>query len=186
MKRVLVVLLLLSWAVCGFAAPHYAFRDLPEAVLLGDVGRTSIALEFSEGRFSGSIVGSLAPRLDVVANVSSLSLFEPEVRFLVVRDLLPLNVVIELNPQNVSLVSTLFLGPVHVDFGRTWGATSARWGFVQYAFHQSVSILVGLEEGDGHLGAILGFRIYPGRSRLWGLSFLLTRDGAKLTVGGTL
>jgi hypothetical protein len=186
MKMGLVILLALSWSVCGSAAPHVAFQDLPEAILGGDAGRTSLACELSLQGWRGSITRSLSPRIDVSASTSPRNLFDLEARVLVVKNLLPLNVVVALGWQRLSLISTLFLGPVHVNYGRTWGDEAVRWGYLQHAFHQTMSLVLGLEQRNDTLGTILGLRIHPGRTRLWGASLLVTTTGARLTVGGTL
>ena len=186
MKTRLVVILVLSWSICGFAAPHIAFRDLPEAILGGDVGGASLACELSLQGWRGSITRNLSPRIDVSASMSAQNMFDLDVRVLVVKNLLPLNVVVALSSQRLSLISTLFLGPVHVNYGRTWGEEGVRWGYLQHAFHQTMSILIGLEQRNDAIGAILGLRIHPGRTRLWGASLLVTSRGARLTVGGPL
>lgn len=186
MKLGLLVVILLPWAACGAAYPHVAFHDLPEAVLGGVPGLTSVAAELAPRVWRVSITRSLTPRLDVVAAASSLNLFDLEARVLVVKELLPLNVAVGASLERISLVSTLFLGPVHVSYGRTWEETSVRWGVVQHAFHQTMTLLIGLEERGGTLGAILGLRVHPGQTRLWGASVLVTQGGVRLTIGGTL
>ena len=186
MKIRLVILLALLWSICGSAAPHVAFRDLPEAILGGEVGGTSLACELSLQGWRGSITRNLSPRIDVSASMSVQNLFDLEARLLVVKDRLPLNVAVALSSHRLSLISTLFLGPVHVNYGRSWGEESVRWGYLQHAFHQTMSLLIGLEQRSDALGAILGLRIHPGRTRLWGASLLMTPGGVRLTVGGTL
>ncbi|MFC2077636.1 hypothetical protein ACFLTM_02380 [Candidatus Bipolaricaulota bacterium] len=186
MKLGLLVVILLLWAACGAASPHVAFHDLPEAILGGVPGLTSVAVELAPDGWRASITRSLTPRFDVVASVSPIRLFALEGRVLVVKDLLPLNVAVGLSLERISLDSTLFLGPVHVSYGRTWEETSVRRGVVQHAFHQAMTILIGLEERGGSLGVILGLRIHTGQTRLWGASARVTQDGFRLTIGGTL
>lgn len=186
MKRASILLLLLAWAGCASAAPHVAFFDVPEAIVLGDPGRSSVALAVTTDGWSTSITRSLSSRLDVTVTTNAQTLFAPSARLLVVRDLLPLNVMTEIGVERITLASTLFLGPVHVGFGRRWGTSASRWGIVQHAFCQTATLLLGLDERFGSLGPILGLRLHPGSTRLWGLSAIVTRDGLRLTLGGTL
>lgn len=186
MKLGLLVVILLPCVAFGASYPHLAFHDVSEAILGGVPGLTSVAVELAPDGWRASITRSLTSRVDVVVAVSPVDLFALEGRVLVVKDLLPLNVVVGLSLERISLASTLFLGPVHVSYGRTWEETSVRWGLVQHAFHQAMTILIGLEERGESLGVILGLRIHPGQTRLWGASVRVTQDGFRLTIGGTL
>jgi len=184
MKLGVLMAVLLLWSTLVLGGPHVAFQDLPEAVLLGDPGRVSMFLRLASGDWSGQITGSLSSRLDLAATVHAANLFDPKIRLLLVRDLLPLNVLIEGSLHRVSWVATLFLGPVHFNLGRTWGETKTRWGYVQYAFHQSMTLILGLDKQGGVLRPILGLRVHPGRTRLWGASLVVTRGGLRIAVGG--
>lgn len=186
MKLGLLLAILLSPAAWGSVYPCVAFHDLPEGILGGIPGGTSVAVSLSEGTWRASIARSLTRRLDVVAFASPADLFDLEARVLVVRDLLPLNVVATIGIRRISVISTLFLGPVHVSYGRTWGDSEARWGFVQHAFHQTMTLVLGLERRDGGLGPILGLRVHPGETRLWGASLIATQSGFRLSIGGAL
>jgi hypothetical protein len=186
MKLAASILALVSVSICAVPHPHYGLRDLPEAVLLGDPGHVSFSLAAASDGWKATLDGSLSPRVDVSISVAPRSLFDPELRLLLVRDLLPLNVVVAAGLDRISFVATLFLGPVRVGFGRVYKTIGERWATVQHAFSQRGAILLGVDERSGRIGAILGIRIHPGRTRLWGVSLVVTRDGARLTIGGTL
>jgi len=186
MKVVLVLMALVASSISAWAAPHVAFFDLPGAIVVGEAGRVTGALSAGTGGPTGSVVASLGRRVDLAMAASASSLFDPELRLLVVRDLLPLNVLLSMGCDRVAFAATLFLGPVHVSFGRRWDSAPTRWATVEHAFSQRGTIVLGLDERSNALGAILGVRVFPGRTRLWGLSFLVTRDGIRVTMGGVL
>jgi len=185
-KRTVLVLALLAYAACAVAAPSVAFRDSPEGILGGVPGGTSIAAGVSGRAWSASITRTLTPRLELTWTARPADLFDLEARALVVEGLLPLNVVVGVARRRVALECTLLLGPVHLNYGRSWGGRESRWGYVQYAFDQRLTLLVGLDASDGALGAILGVRVHPGQTRLWGASLLLIGGEIRVAVGGTL
>jgi len=177
MRRMLLLLIFLAaWIPSGSLAqaggPHYAFRDLPIGLVLGDPGALSMSLHLSPEGWGGAITGSVAERIDVSFHVTPGNLFEPELRLQVVRDLLPLQVAIALRPTDATFATTLLLGPVDLSLGRSWepswmaaGSGGGRWLFAQWAASQSLAILVGIDVvdrvGDPHddWGPILGLRL---------------------------
>jgi len=184
-KLALLVLTLLPCVAASAAYPSIAFGGLPEAIVGGDPGGTSFALAVSDGTWRASITRSLARRLDVTATATAGDLFDLTARVLVVKDLLPLHVAVDIGLDRVSLLATLLLGPVHVDYGRTWGATDARFGYVQYAPSQTVTILIGLDTSDDRCRAIVGVRVHPARTRRWGASLVVVDGALRFAIGGT-
>ena len=187
--RLVVTIVVLAAAAVGWTspangAPHYAFRDLPEAIVLGDLGRTSFAVWADEEGVGGSVTRSLGSRLDLVMRVAEDDLFRLRARVLIVRDLLPLNVLVAFDADRIALSSTLFLGPVHLSVGRAWGSIPERWAFLQYAPQDTLCVLIGLGECAGRLAATLGLRFFPGQTGLWGVSIATVHGRARLTVGG--
>lgn len=180
--------LLVAAASCA-ASPNVALRDLPEACPIGDPGRILTALEFTATGCLTRVIGSLTSRFDIACSIETDDLFDVEARLCLVRDLLPLQVSAWVRLDRLSLVSTLLLGPVHVNYGRSW--TSAlggrqRWGYVQYAFNQRLTLLLGAEQSGERLGPIFGLRIQPGEARLWGVSVIFAVDSLRITIGGVL
>jgi len=204
MRRMLLLLIFLAaWIPSGSLAqaggPHYAFRDLPIGLVLGDPGALSMSLHLSPEGWGGAITGSVAERIDVSFHVTPGNLFEPELRLQVVRDLLPLQVAIALRPTDATFATTLLLGPVDLSLGRSWepswmaaGSGGGRWLFAQWAASQSLAILVGIDVvdrvGDPHddWGPILGLRLSSTENGLLGSSILFSGGVLRLTIGGTL
>ena len=186
LKLALLLLTLLPCAVCSAAYPSVAFGDLAEAIVVGAPGETSFSLAVSNGTWQASITRSLARRLDVTATAAPDDLFDLGARVLVVKDLLPLHVAVDISLDRVSLFATLLLGPVHVDYGRTWGTTDARFGYVQYAPSQTLTILIGLRTTNDRPRAIVGVRVHPVTARLWGASLVVIDGALRFAIGGTL
>ena len=186
MKGVVLAMTLVACSIGAAATPQVAFHDLPEAILIGSPGLVSAVVSLSATGWRGAVVGSLTSRVDVAFGIDGGSPFDPELRLLVVKDLLPLNAAVFVGFDRITLASALLLGPVHLDYGRTWGEAARRWAYVQYAYNQRLTTLIGLEEVSGALGPILGLRLHPGEVRTWGLSLLFTQTGLRLSIGGLL
>jgi hypothetical protein len=178
--------LLLVVSAAASAQPGYAFHDLPTAVVHSDPGRTSLSFRVREVGWEASIARAVTARLEISATASPDHLFDLEARFLVIKDLLPLNVAVDGAAGRVRLLATLYLGPVHIDAGRTWGRGPCRWGTVQLSAHPALCLLVGLEERIGRVAPIAAIRWYPGKAGLWGISVLIRREGLEILVGGTM
>jgi len=181
---IVVLAAAVGWTSPANGAPHYAYRDLPEAIVLGDLGRTSFAAWVNEAGVGGSVTRSLGSRLDLVMRVAAGDPFDLQARVLIVRDLLPLNVLVAFDADRIALSSTLFLGPVHLNVGRAWGSIPERWAFLQYAPQDTLCVLIGLGQRAGRLTATLGLRFFPGQTGLWGISIATVQGRARLTVGG--
>ena len=182
----LCLVLVLSCTAGANSFPHIAFHDLPEGILGGVPGGTSVICGRSQAGWWATITRTITPRLDVTYTARSEDLFDLAARALLVKELWPLNVVVGLSSEAISMECTLLLGPVHIDYGRTWGANDVRWGYIQHAFDQTVTLLAGIEMHEGVVCALLGIRIHPGAQRLWGASLLIVGREIRLAVGGTL
>jgi len=117
---------------------------------------------------------------------SEESLFDPYLKLAVVRDLIPVNASIQLGLDRWLVLSTWRLGPVQVDWGRAWGQPAGRWAVATFSAFSWGSVIVGVEAIGGAIRSVIGVRIYPGRSRMWGISLIGNGSGVQLTVGGTL
>jgi len=186
MKGTVLAIVLVGCTACGAATPQIALHDLPSAVPIGSPGIVSATVSLATTDWRAIVVGSLTSRVDVAFRVDAETPFDPELRLLVVRDLLPLNVAVVAGLDRIALASTLRLGPVHLAYGRLWGETERRWAYTQYAFDQRVTSLIGLEESAGALGPILGLRLHPGERRTWGLSLVFASGRLRLSIGGLL
>ena len=186
MKCTVLVIVLVGCTVCAAATPQIAFHDLPSAVPIGSPGIVSARASLSTTGWNVAVTGSLTSRVDVAFRVDAETPFDPELRLLLVRDLLPVNVAVIAGLDRITLATTLRLGPVHLAYGRSWGEIERRWAYTQYAFDQRVTSLLGLEESGGALEPILGLRLHPGEERTWGLSLIFDGESIRLSIGGLL
>jgi len=195
---VIVLGVLLSHALGVYAVgPGFAFRDLPNGLTLGHPGLLSASLHLTSSGWRGAISGSLAEWVDVGFAASSESLFDPELRLQLIRDLLPLQAALAFRPTEATFAATLLLGPVDLTLGRDWKLVRARaqsgesrWLYAQWAASQSLTVLVGLthqgEDSGRSWGAILGLRLSSPKDGLRGASIIYRNGSLSLAIGGIL
>ena len=130
----------------------------------------------------------VAQRIGVAASAGTSEPFSLDVEVVLVETLVPLFVAATLGTDGIGVVSTLFFGPVRIDWGRTWGKASGRWGSVQLAANPFFSMLVGVERkrsGD-RVEPYAGARVFPSGHGLWEIGLSVRSDGIRLSVGGAL
>jgi len=124
---------------------------------------------------------SLLPRLDIAARIAAESPFALEARALIARDLLPLQISTSVGPGYVSLRATLLLGPVHIDYGRSWGLDTPRWGAVTLSANAWMALFAGWEALTGPL---VGIRIFPSGTASWEVALIFCDGRIGLGIGG--
>jgi len=147
-------------------------------------GATRIDLTCSEGGVAGRIVRVVTPRIDVegLATGSSLDL---GIRVVVVDHLVPLFVAATLSGDGPGVLATLFLGPVRLDAGRTWGDRARRWGRLELSVRPWLAMAVGVE-GFARARPFAHFRLFPAAHGLWDVAIHLDGTGPSLSIGGVL
>jgi len=125
----------------------------------------------------------VAPRLEIVAEASASELFDVQASVLIVRDLHPSSVVVRLATHRVSLLSSVFLGPVGLDFGRTWGSGAARWAGLWFAPHPQLTLGLGIEEKGGRIGPEIAFRWRPACAPHGWIAFRAGSGGPAVSIG---
>lgn len=138
------------------------------------------------GRSSGTgwqvhVQRSLLPRLDIAARITPQSPFALEARALIVKDLLPLQVSTSVGPGYVSLHAAVLLGPVHIDYGRTWGLDNQLWGAVTLSANARMALFAGWEIRTGPLA---GVRIFPSGTALWEVTLIFCDGRVGVGIGG--
>lgn len=106
------------------------------------------------------------------------------VKAVLVKKLVPLFVAVTLGTDGIGIVSTLFFGPVQIDWGRTWGETPRRWGTVQLSARPHLSMLFGVERSGNRFEPFLGVRVFPSGHGLWEIGVSGRPAGIRLSVGG--
>ena len=135
---------------------------------------------------TAQVARGVARRIEVSALSSSADLFDLGVKVVLVEDLAPLFVAATLGTDGIGVVSTLFFGPVWIDWGRTWGEGACRWGSAHLSAGPRLSVFVGVEATEAVVGPFAGVRIFPGGHGLREIGASVRRDGIRLSVGGVL
>ena len=177
----LVALSLLVVGSIGALAQASAFEDR-EASIPWTEGRTCVAVEMGSDGFESVVRHSMTRRieLNVFAGEQSIS---PGARILVIRDLHPLSVAVDLAADRLSLLSSLFFGPIGVDIGRAWGREAGRWASVWFAPHPELTLGLGVEEANGQVAPEIGLRWRPAGVPGWSIGFRVGRGGPSVSIG---
>lgn len=128
----------------------------------------------------------LTPRIAVGASADTVGALDLEAKVVVLENLAPIFLAAVLGTDGIGLLSTLFFGPVQVDWGRRWGGTPGRWGSAQLAASPYLSMLIGVEAVGSGIEPFLGFRIFPLGSTQWEIGLSARRDRFCLSIGGVL
>ena len=175
--------LVISFVVC--ANPHQLFLDFPIAESIGDPGTTACRLDLSLSRGLSLDVGrAITDRVDIWMRTTPSDLFSLNVRALLVDHAGPLCVSLDYSKSGITLLSSLSLGPVQVDWGRVFGHEHKRWVTITASANQWYSLLFGVEyETDWvPIGAL---RIFPRRGA-WALSLYYREGRWGASIGGAL
>ena len=129
---------------------------------------------------------TLTPRIEATATSCPSDLFDLSVKIVLLKNLVPLFVAATLGTDGIGVVSTLFFGPVQVDWGRLWGQGARRWGSVQLSARPRLSMFVGLDAFGTAVEPFAGVRIFPSGHGLWEIDVSVRPDGIRLSAGGVL
>ncbi len=186
MKRVGLLAVILLWTVGGVAQSEYILRSGYDAFTLGTPGETAVAGSRTGQGWAFSLTRAVLDRVDVTAHISGDSLFGLGVRAVLVRDLLPLRVAVEVQPEAFSIMGTVLLGPVRAEFGRVWAVSPQRWALLRYGVSEALSVTVGVVVVGERVGPHMEWTVYPDLSRSLGVSIALGVAGFRLSIGGLL
>jgi len=163
--------------------PRHEFLDLPVGTTLGKVGSSSLAAFWDGEKGSFRISRSLDARLDITVLVTEEDLFSLGARFNVLQETGLLYVTCDVEAGTLRMIAGLPLGPVRLDWARTFGGDGERWILTTASFAEDWALVLGLEYG-GEAGTrpILGVRLLPG----FGLSAFIGMSGSELllSLGG--
>ena len=182
MKWLTVDLFLL--VCCSLSAlPQAAvFEDIEASIPWVD-GRTRIAVISGSNGAQATVRCAIAPWLEIVGASGPTNPCALEAKVLLVRDLRPLSVAAELAIDRISLLSSLFFGPVGADIGRTWGLRPARWAIAWLAPHPQLSMAVGVGEIGDRVAPVIGIRWRPGWAPRWVIALRVDSTGPTLSIG---
>jgi hypothetical protein len=132
------------------------------------------------------VVRGVTRRIEVSASSSCADPCDLDIKVVLVKDLVPLFVAATLGTDGIGVVSTLFFGPVRIDWGRTWGTGACRWGSVHLSARPRLSMFIGVEATETAAEPFAGVRIFPSGHGLWEIEGSVRGDGFRLSVGGAL
>ncbi|MCX6093669.1 MAG: hypothetical protein NTY63_02445 [Candidatus Bipolaricaulota bacterium] len=184
MKSAIALLLLCAAGPAVLGTPAGIPVEPPAVLVQGDAGLTSFAASFSFCDAEFVISRSLCDRLDVAAVVTLECPFDPRLRVLLIRDLVPLRVEAEFGMGRALLLSSLRLGPVRLDAARCWGRDAGGWCVLRLAARPDVSFVAGVRLGAGSCVPLAGFSWRPSARALWSLTALFDGTGPRIAVGG--
>ena len=177
-------LLAFSLAVIGSigALAQASVFEGREASIPWTEGRACISIAGSRHGFKGVVRHSMTRRIELAVFAGTQSV-TPGARILIIRDLHPLSAAVDLAADRISLLASLFFGPVGVDIGRSWGREPGRWASVWFAPHPQLTLGLGVEEADGRVAPEIGFRWRPAGVPGWSIGFHVGRGGPSVSIG---
>ena len=178
-----VMIILLALSTVAFSYPKHAFLDLPVAVSLGNPGRSYIQIRALREGPALSIGRAVTPSIDVVVRISAQAPFSPLLHAVLLKDLGPLSVAIDLDYDGVCAMVGLFFGPVRIDWGRTIGHEEEKWVALTLSLEQRLSVIIGLEAIKKTISFLGGLRLFS-TDGSWGGSALFHHRQLELSFGG--
>ena len=186
MRQWSVLLLVCFVGLAAAGAPPGAWFGRSSAMILLPPGGTRIDIACGPSKTAAQVARGLTRRIEVSASLSSADLFDLGAKVVLVKDLAPLFVAATLAADGIGVVSTLFLGPIRIDWGRMWGEGACRWGSAYLSARPRLSMFVGLKTTETIAEPFAGVRIFPSGHGLWEIGASVRRDGIRLSAGGAL
>ena len=179
-----VLLLVCLAGLAATGAPPGVWLERSSAMIVLPPGGTRLDVACCLLGTTARVARGVARRIQVSASSSSADLFDLRVKVVLVEDLPPLFVAATLGTDGIGVVSTLFFGPVRIDWGRTWGEGACRWGSAHLSAGPRLSMFVGVEATETVVGPFAGVRVFPGEHGLWEIGASVGRGAIRLSVGG--
>ena len=149
-------------------------------------GATCIHTMYGLDGVEVQISRSVTSRIEAFVTTSEVDLFRPGLKVAWVTRLAPLKVAGTVGTEGVGLVSTLFLGPVRIDWGRVWGQAPSRWAVGQLSADSQMSLLIGVRATGIRIDPFAGVRLFPLGHALFEIGLSVSRDEVRCSVGGVL
>jgi hypothetical protein len=149
-------------------------------------GGTRIDVAYGPFGMVAQVARCVTRRIEVTALSSFADPFDLDVKVVLLKDFVPLFVSATLGTDGIGVVSTLFFGPVRIDWGRTWGKGACRWGSAYLSARPRLSMFIGVEATETAAEPFAGVRIFPSGHGLWEIGVSIRQDGFRLSAGGAL
>ena len=178
-----VMTIILAFSTVAFAYPKHAFLDLPIAVSLGNPGRSYIQIRAPGEGLTLSIGRAVMPSIDVVVRISAQAPFSPLLHVMLLKDLGPLSIAVNVDYDGLCVMVGLFFGSVRIDWGRTIGHEEEKWAAFTVSLEQRLSVIIGLEAIEGTISFLSGLRLFSADGS-WAGSVLFHHRQLELSLGG--
>ncbi len=149
-------------------------------------GATRVDVVCSPSGPSVHVRRAVMPWLEADVAVCTADLFRFGIQAVLVTELAPLVVSAMLRTDGIGMISTLFMGPVRIDWGRSWGTQTYRWGSIQLSAGPRLSMLVGIDASAADVEPFVGMRVFPGEHALAEIGISIRRNVVRVSVGGVL
>ena len=178
-----IMTIIVALSTVAFAYPRHASLDLPIAVSLGNPGRSYIQITAPGEGLALSIGRAITPSIDVVVRISAQAPFSPLLHTMLLKDLGPLSIALDVDYDGLCIMVGLFLGAVRIDWGRTSGHEEERWAAITVSLEQRLSVIIGLEAIEKTISFLGGLRLFLADGS-WGGSVLFHHRQLELSFGG--
>jgi len=178
-----IMTILLALSSVAFSYPKHAFLDLPIAVSLGNPGRSYIQIRAPREGPTLSIGRAVTPSIDFVVRISAQAPFSPLLHTMLLKDLGPLSIALDVDYDGVCAMVGLFFGPVRIDWGRRIGHKEEKWAALTLSLEQRLSVIIGLEAMKKTISFLGGLRLFS-TDGSWGGSALFHHRQLELSFGG--
>jgi hypothetical protein len=186
MKRWLLFLVICCVGLTAAGSPPGASFGRSSAMILLPPRGTRIDIMSGPFGTAARVERVVTSRIEAAVSSRPGDLFDLAVKIVLVKDLVPLFVAMTLATDGIGVLSTLFFGPVQIDWGRAWGVETCRWASVQLSARSRLSMFVGVDADKTPVEPFAGVRVFPGGHGLWEIGISVGRDGIRLSAGGVL
>jgi hypothetical protein len=146
---------------------------------------TQVDVWTASNDFHLSVSREVWPGVLIRGTAGTRSQFDLQARLYAPLQLAPAFLAVELAPNRVTGMMTLFFGSASLDLGRTWIEPS-RWAFLQLVAHPRMTLVFGGIQKASIVVPHVGWRLFPTASAQWEIDMLFTWNEIRLSVSGVL
>ncbi len=185
MKVTIGILVVLALSLSASGYPHLVSLDPPAAGSLGDPGRLSLEVGLFGDREVIWLAGGIGTRVDLVARLTMNGTSAAGLRALVLEGLGPLQASVLLSTDGIGFVGGALLGPVRLDWGRTFGGVLRRGAMATVSLSDRLLLVAAVQERGETWSTLIGLRMMAETGIWWASAWV--RDGSlEIRWGGML
>ena len=185
MKVTIGILVVLALSLGASGYPHIVSLDPPAAGALGDLGRLSLEVGLFRDREAIWLAGGIGTRVDLVARLTVNGPAAAGLRALVLEGLGPLQASVLLSTDGIGFVGGALLGPVRLDWGRTFGGVLRRGAMATVSLSDRLLLVAAVQERGETWSTLIGLRMMAESGIWWASAWV--RDGSlEIRWGGML